>query len=94
MRLALCAPLILLACGPVPVQQAERECLDRARLAQKPQAEIFIGMNNKGETLTGGSFGVSTDYLKGRDPSAVFTECVKDRSGQFPTRAFTEFPPA
>ncbi|MDZ7904570.1 MAG: hypothetical protein U5N55_01375 [Cypionkella sp.] len=35
----------------------------------------------------------STDYLKGRDPSAVFTECVKDRSGQFPTRAFTEFPP-
>jgi hypothetical protein len=85
---------LLIACGPIPVQQAERECVERARLAQKPQAEVFIGINNKGETLTGGSFGVSTDYLAGRDPSAVFTACVKSRSGQFPTRSFTEISPA
>lgn len=95
MRSLLFTPfLLLLACGPVSVQQAERECLERARLAQKPQASVFIGVNNKGDVLKGGSFGVSTDYLAGRDPSAVFNECVKSRSGQFPTRSFTEFPPA
>jgi hypothetical protein len=37
---------------------------------------------------------VTTDYLAGRDPSAVFNECVKSRSGQFPTRSYSEFPPA
>lgn len=94
MRIALFAPVLLLACGPVSVEQAERECLDRARLAQKPQVEVFLGVNNKGEVLKGGSIGVSTDFLAGRDPSAVFNDCVKSRSGQFPTRSFTEFPPA
>jgi len=85
-------PLTLLACGPIPVQQAERECIEQARLAQKPQVEVFVGVNNRGEALTGGSFGISTDYLAGRDPNAVFTECVKSRSGQFPTRSYTEIP--
>lgn len=94
MRLVWCIPFLLLACGPVSVAQAERECLERARLAQKPQAEIFLGLNNKGEVLKGGSFGVSTDYLAGRDPSAVFNACVQSRSGQFPTRSFSDFPPA
>ena len=85
-------PLTLLACGPIPVQQAERDCVDQARLAQKPQVEVFVGMNNQGKALAGGSIGVSTDYLAGRDPNAVFTECVKSRSGQFPTRNYTEIP--
>ncbi len=86
------APIALLSCGPISVEQAERECVERAQLAEKPKAEVFIGVNNKGEVLRGGSFGISTDYLAGRDPSAVYTECVKSRSGQFPTRAYTEFP--
>jgi hypothetical protein len=95
MRAVILAPFaLLLACGPVPVQQAERDCLERARMAEKPQASVFIGVNNKGEVLKGGSFGVTTDYLAGRDPSAVFNECVKSRSGQFPTRSYSEFPPA
>jgi hypothetical protein len=85
---------LLLACGPIPVEQAERACLERARLAQKPTAEVFIGVNNRGDVLRGGSFGVSTDYLAGRDPSAVFNDCVKSRSGQFPTRSFSDFPSA
>ena len=88
----LLAPLALFACGPIPVAQAERACVERARLAENPQAEVFIGVNNKGDVLKGGSFGVSTDYLQGRDPAAVYTECVKSRSGQFPTRSYTEFP--
>jgi hypothetical protein len=94
MRATFFAPLFLLACGPVPVEQAERQCLDRARMAQKPKVEVSFGLNNRGEVLTGGSFGISTDYIAGRDPSAVFNECVKSQSGQFPNRSFTEFPPA
>jgi len=90
--LLLLAPIALLSCGPVSVTQAERECVERARLAEKPKAEVFIGVNNKGDVLRGGSFGISTDYLAGRDPSAVYIECVKSRSGQFPTRSYTEFP--
>lgn len=86
------APVILLSCGPVSVEQAERDCVERAQLAEKPTAKVFIGVNNKGDVLRGGSFGISTDYLAGRDPSAVYTECVKSRSGQFPTRSYTEFP--
>jgi hypothetical protein len=85
-------PIVLLSCGPASVEQAERECVERARLAEKPKAEVFIGVNNKGDVLRGGSFGISTDYLAGRAPTAVYTECVKSRSGQFPTRAYTEFP--
>jgi hypothetical protein len=85
-------PIVLMSCGPVSLPQAERACVERARLAEKPKAEVFIGINNKGEVLRGGSFGVSTDYLAGRDPAAVYTQCVKSRSGQFPTRSYTEFP--
>lgn len=83
---------LLLACGPIPVAQAERECAARARMAEKPQAQVFVGVNNDGDMLTGGSIGVSTDFLAGRDPSAVFNDCVKSRSGQFPTRVFSEVP--
>jgi hypothetical protein len=93
MRAALAAPLLslaLIACGPISVEQAERQCLERAQLAQEPQVEVALGVNNRGQVLTGGSFGISTDYLAGRDPSAVFDACVKSQSGQFPTRSFSE----
>lgn len=90
MRLALILPLALIACGPISVEQAERACVERAQLAQKPQVEVFVGGNNRGQSLMGGSLGISTDYLAGRDPDAVFTECVKSQSGQFPTRSYTE----
>jgi len=95
MRAALLlAPLALIACGPVPLAQAERDCLIRARAAEKPTVEVAIGVNNRGEVLTGGTFGISTDLIAGRDPSAVFIECVKSQSGQFPTRSYRDFPPA
>lgn len=90
MRIALILPLALLACGPIPVDRAERECAQRARMAEKPEATVFIGVNDQGEVMKGASFSVTTDYLKGRDPAAVFTECVKQRSGQFPTRSYTD----
>ena len=40
--LALCLTLPLLACGPVSLAQAERECLHQARLAQQPRGSVAV----------------------------------------------------
>jgi hypothetical protein len=80
-RLALLLPLV--ACGPVPVAQAERSCLQDARLAQAPRGEISIGVGSGGPHV-GGQIDVSSDFLLGRDPSEVFNRCVLRRSGQMP----------
>ncbi|MFN3938483.1 MAG: hypothetical protein ACK4KW_13015, partial [Gemmobacter sp.] len=36
--------LALAACGPVPVEQAERTCLEEARLAERPRGELVVGV--------------------------------------------------
>ena len=77
----------LAACGPVPVDQAERSCLDDARMATGPRTNILLGVGTGGRH-TGGFGGVSVavsgDYLAGRDPAQAFDRCVMRRSGQMP----------
>jgi hypothetical protein len=80
------------ACGPVPVYQAEKECLEQARLAQRPQGEVFLGVNSDGKVIAEGSVALSSDFIAGRDPSEVFKRCVYTRSGQFPTRSLSDMP--
>lgn len=82
--LALTCLLPLLACGPIPVAQAEKICLERARLAQQPRGSVAVGANSNGQIETAFDVTISADYLQGRDPSDVFNGCVKGRSGQFP----------
>ena len=82
---------LLAACetGPIPVEQAERQCAERAWNATRPQSSVGIGVGTDGHrTWTGAgiSIGVSSDYLQGRDPNEVYTSCVVQRSGQYPTR--------
>ncbi|MFB2593398.1 hypothetical protein ACEYYB_00980 [Paracoccus sp. p4-l81] len=74
----------LAACGPVPVDQAERQCLSDARLAQQPRGEVAVGINSSGNLASRVKVSVSSDYLMGRDPSQVYIDCVYRRSGQFP----------
>lgn len=77
------------ACGPVPVDQAERLCLQDARDATRPRSELALGIGTDGDDVSafgGLSVSVSSDYIRGRDPAEVFTDCVKRRSGQPPTR--------
>jgi hypothetical protein len=83
---ALIPIVVLAACGPIPVAQAEAECFERARLAAQPRGTIHVGVNSNGGTYLGGEIGVSTDYLQGRDPSQVYDQCVFQRSGQMPSR--------
>ena len=79
-------PLILLAgCGPMTLAEAERQCFERARLAQQPRGDVYIGGGTNG-AVAGIDVTISSDYLAGRDPSAVYDSCVMAKAGQPPSR--------
>jgi hypothetical protein len=84
--------LLLAACGPVSVQQAERECLQKARLAQQPRGEVGIGVDSNGDVGGNVDITVTSDFLLGRDPNQVFETCVIQRSGELPSRPFYTYP--
>jgi len=89
-------PLVLLplaSCGPIPVAEAESICYNDARMATGPHGAIGFGVDSNGNTSTGLSIGISSDYLLGRDPDQVYANCVFNRSGQMPTRPFSSLPP-
>lgn len=92
MRLIVLLPVIVAACGPIPVEQAERQCLERARLAQQPRGEIGVGVDSTGTARGNFEVTVTSDYIMGRDPSAVYDLCVQQKSGQAPTRPLYSFP--
>ncbi|QYK42593.1 MAG: hypothetical protein KF887_05650 [Paracoccaceae bacterium] len=79
------------ACGPIPVEDAERMCLDEARGARAPRGEVMVG-GGTGGVGARVVLDVSSDFLLGRDPSAVFDACVQSRSGQPPTRPLSAQP--
>lgn len=92
MRVLWLLPLALLACGPIPVDRAEQQCFERARLAQQPRGMISAGMRSDGKPAGGLQLTVTSDYIMGRDPSAVYDLCVQQKSGQPPTRPLYSFP--
>jgi hypothetical protein len=82
----LAALTLLTACGPISLEQAERQCFERARLAQQPRGEISVGASSDGRTAAGLELNVSSDFLLGRDPSAVYETCVMQKAGEPPSR--------
>ena len=78
--------MLLVACGPVSVQQAEKACFERARLAQHPRGTVGVGINSNGKPGGVLDVQISSDYLQGRDPSAVYDQCVVQKSGQMPSQ--------
>ncbi|MGO4907539.1 hypothetical protein ACEN2J_04315 [Pseudorhodobacter sp. W20_MBD10_FR17] len=78
--------LTMAACGPVSVAQAERECLARAYDASGPHGSVGVGVGSDGKGLAKVSLGISSDYIMGRDPSAVYDQCVFQKSGQPPSQ--------
>ena len=77
----------LVACGPIPVAEAERECARDARLAERPRGEIGI-FAGTGGVQTHVGVEISSDYLMGKDPAQVYESCVLRRSGQAPNRPY------
>lgn len=86
-RLILIAALLLpAACGPMTLAEAERQCVERARLAQQPRGAVTVGASSDGRTSAGLELQVSSDFLTGKDPSAVYETCVMAKTGQPPSR--------
>jgi hypothetical protein len=88
----LLALVLLVGCGPMTLAEAERQCFDRARLAQQPRGEVSVGMSSDGQTVGGIELNLSSDYLLGRDPSAVYDSCVMAKAGQPPSRPLYAMP--
>ena len=84
--MAVLPSLAIVACGPVTLAEAERQCFERARLAQQPRGEIAVGVGSGGRAAGGVELEISGDYLMGRDPSAVYESCVMAKSGEPPSR--------
>ena len=80
--------LSLAACDPVPVtpERAAEICETQARAAQGPIGRIAIGTNSNTGPYTSAEIGISGDYLAGRDPLEVYTNCVIERTGAGPIR--------
>lgn len=92
MKKALSFLLLLAACGPMTVAEAERQCIDRALLAKQPRGEVMLGVRSDGKAAAGLDVTVSSDFLMGRDPSAVFDSCVMAKSGELPSRPLVQQP--
>jgi hypothetical protein len=93
-RVASAVLICLSACGPVSLAQAERECLSQARLAEQPRGSVGIGVGSDGKPKLRGNVTITSDYLRGRDPSQVYQNCVVRRSGEFPSRSYSSIPAA
>ncbi|KPP84170.1 MAG: hypothetical protein HLUCCA08_01530 [Rhodobacteraceae bacterium HLUCCA08] len=87
-RGGLLVPLALVACTPQPVdpERAAQRCEERARAAAGPTGEVRLGANSEDGPFAGVSIGISSDYLAGRDPMAVYEQCVYDLTGAAPIR--------
>lgn len=68
------------------LQEAERQCFERARLAKQPRGEFSIGASSDGRKAAGFELNVSSDYLLGKDPAAVYEMCVMQKAGEPPSR--------
>ena len=83
-----CGAIFLSACTPKAItpHEAADICEDRARKAQGVHGEVEVGVNSKTGVSSGIKIGVTSDYLKGRDPLVVYERCVFDKTGQAPIR--------
>lgn len=80
--------LALAACTPVPVtpERAAEICEEKARAAQGPTGSVTVGANSNSGGFGGVEIGVSSDFIAGRDPYEVYSQCVFDRTGASPIR--------
>lgn len=90
------APVLAACGGPVPVEQAEERCLNDLRFGGDSGTRVAVGMGGGGRHLGGFgsiSWDVGRDPLAGaRSPDTAFDDCVRNRSGQSPTRPLSEQP--
>lgn len=88
LNVLLLALMPLTACAPAVLspERAAAVCEAQARAAQGPTGSIAIGLNSKSGPFTSAQIGVSGDYLAGRDPVEVYSQCVIAKTGVGPIR--------
>ncbi|SEW28535.1 hypothetical protein SAMN04488515_2026 [Cognatiyoonia koreensis] len=74
------------ACTPMSPERAADRCEERARGAQAPEAELTIGANSNSGPFAEGSISITSDFVQGRDPLAVYESCVFQLTGELPIR--------
>lgn len=72
---------------PPDPERVAQECEERARAAQGPTGRVGIGANSNTGPFTNVEIGVTSDFILGRDPNTVYSECVQQRTGAAPIRA-------
>jgi hypothetical protein len=84
-KAVLAITLLLAACGPIDPRIAADQCEERARQAAGLFGEIQVGGGTQGAR---GSIeiGITSDYIRGRDPYEVYDTCVREKTGQGPIR--------
>ncbi len=90
-HMVLPAMAILAACGPMSVDRAEDACFERARLAAGPRGLIAVGAGTGG-AASKVRIDLSSEWLQGKDPAALYNSCVYRKSGQFPRRPLYDRP--
>lgn len=86
MFIGLAAVLTGCSLPPPTPEQAAARCEERARDAQAPNVGLTLGVNSNSGAFTKGSIGISSDFIRGRDPLAVYESCVFDLTGEAPIR--------
>lgn len=77
---------LLAACAPISPERAAEICEERARAALHPTGEVRMGVNSEQGIVGGIELGVTSDFLRGRDPYQVYESCVRQKTGQGPIR--------
>lgn len=84
--ITICMALGLVACGPVSPELAAKRCEERARAAQGPTGNVTVGMNSRSGGFARANVGISSDFVQGLDPDAVYDRCVLKLTGDLPIR--------
>ena len=89
--LALALPLAAMACGPIPVEQAEAACFRELGPPTGLRGRAAMGVSNEGPVT---DFDLTFDLAsyQGRDPAEVYDACVYRKSGRLPTRPLYDRP--
>lgn len=76
---------LLAACGPMSPEKAAVICEERAQRAAGLTTEALVGISSDG-AIGQVSVGISSDFIRGRDPQIVYQNCVYEKTGQGPIR--------
>mgnify|MGYP000557243417 CR=1 FL=1 len=77
----------LAGCTAIPVdpQLLARTCAEEARAATGPTGSITVGTNSNSGPFTRAEVGISSDFIQGIPPEAVYDRCWFNRTGELPT---------